>query len=261
VMHRRQFLIGATLTVLGALLSCRTGRADDSPHQWGTVKGQVVWGGDALPPRKNVDVNKDQEHCLSKGPIPDESWVINSANKGIRWAFVWLVPEPGQPKLAINPDVQLIKQSEVVIDQPCCRFEPHALALREGQQLIFKNSAPVAHNVNWTGVLKNPGSNQILPAGQSFAVKGLVADRYPLTVACNIHPWMKAWVRVFDNPYYAVTDPDGNFEIKLVPPGKCRLMVWQESVGYRGGAAGRNGTPIEIKPGMTTDLGKLDIKP
>jgi plastocyanin len=249
------------LAILGTSLLCRTGVAGDSPHRWGTIKGQVVWGGGELPPKKTARVDKDQEHCLSKGPIPDESWVINSDNRGVRWAFVWLAPEPGQPKLSINPELKAIKQHEVVIDQPCCRFEPHALAVREGQELIFKNSAPVAHNVNWTGVLKNPGSNQILPAGQSFAIKGLVVDKYPLTVACNIHPWMKAWVRVFDNPYYAVTDADGNFEIKLAPAGKCRLFVWQESVGYRGGAAGRNGMPIDIKPDTTTDLGRLDIKP
>jgi plastocyanin len=259
-MHPRLFLTGAIFAVLGASLLGRTGRAADPPQQWGTVKGQVVWGGGELPPQKNARVDKDQEHCLSKGPIPDESWVVNSENKGVRWAFVWLAPEPGQPKLAVHPDLKAIKQGEVVIDQPCCRFEPHALAIREGQELVFKNSAPVAHNVNWTGVLKNPGSNQILPAGKSFEIKGLVADRYPLTVACNIHPWMKAWVRVFDNPYYAVTDSDGKFEIKLAPAGKCRLMIWQESVGYRGGAAGRNGMPIEIKPETTTNLGKLDIK-
>jgi hypothetical protein len=259
-MQPRLFLTGAVLAVLSTALLGRTGRATDPPQQWGTVKGQVVWGGGELPPRKDVKVEKDQEHCLSKGPIPDESWVVNSQNKGVRWAFVWLAPEPGQPKLSIHPDLKTIKQGEVVIDQPCCRFEPHALALREGQELVFKNSAPIAHNVNWTGVLKNPGSNQILPAGQSFAVKGLVADRYPLTVACNIHPWMKAWVRVFDNPYYAVTDSDGNFEIKSAPAGKCRLFVWQESVGYRGGAAGRTGMSIEIKPETTTNLGKLDIK-
>jgi plastocyanin len=258
-MHARLFVTGGILAVLSATLLGRTARAADPPQKWGNVKGQVVWGGSALPPQKSVKVDKDQEHCLSKGPIPEESWVVNSENKGVRWVFVWLAPEPGQPKLSVHPDLKAIKQSEVVIDQPCCRFEPHALAIREGQELVFKNSAPIAHNVNWTGVLKNPGSNQILPAGQSLAVKGLVADKYPLTVACNIHPWMQAWVRVFDNPYYAVTDSDGSFEIKSAPAGKCRLVVWQEK-GYRGGAAGRNGMPIEIKPESTTNLGKLDIK-
>src|SRR6516225_474795 len=168
-MHPRLFSTVALLVVLSATLLDQAGRTADPPQQWGTVKGQVVWGGGELPPRKDVKVEKDQEHCLSKGPIPDESWVVNSQNKGVRWAFVWLAPEPGQPKLSIHPDLKTIKQGEVVIDQPCCRFEPHALALREGQELVFKNSAPIAHNVNWTGVLKNPGSNQILPAGQSFA--------------------------------------------------------------------------------------------
>jgi hypothetical protein len=236
-------------------------RAEDADRQWGTVRGQIVWGGGELPPQKELHVNKDEQHCLSKGPVPDESWVINKSNKGVRWVFVWLVPEPGQPKLPVNPELQQVTQKEVVLDQPCCRFEPHAIALRQGQDLIAKNSAPVAHNVNWTGALKNPGGNMTVPAGQSYTIKGLMADRFPVKLVCNIHPWMSAWVRIFDNPYYAITDADGNFEIKLAPAGKCRLMVWQESIGWRGGVAGSKGMPIEIKPGGVTDLGKLDVKP
>jgi hypothetical protein len=244
------------------LLCVEADRALGQGPEWGTVKGQLVWGGAELPPQKNANVNKDEQHCLSKGAIPDESWVINKANKGIRWAFVWLAPEPGQPRLPVHGDLQLVKNKEVTIDQPCCRFEPHALALREGQELIVKNSAPVAHNVNWSGVsLKNAGGNVIVPAGKSFSIKGLAADKFPVKIACNIHQWMSGWVRIFDNPYYAVTDADGNFEIKLAPAGKCRIFVWQESVGYRGGAAGRNGSTIDIKPGGVTELGKLDIKP
>ena len=40
-----------------------------------------------------------------------------------------------------------------------------------------------------------------------------------MQLACNIHGWMKAYVRVFDHPYYAVTDEDGKFEIKLARVG------------------------------------------
>jgi hypothetical protein len=72
---------------------------------------------------------------------------------------------------------------------------------------------------------------------------------------------MSGWVRVFDNPYFAVTDADGNFEIKDAPAGTYRLMIWQESIGYRGGAAGRDGTPVTIKAGAVTDVGPFDVKP
>jgi hypothetical protein len=72
---------------------------------------------------------------------------------------------------------------------------------------------------------------------------------------------MGAWIRVFDHPYFAVTDADGKFEIKNAPAGKCRIVIWQESIGYRGGAKGKEGTPIEVKADGVTELKPFDIQP
>ena len=71
---------------------------------------------------------------------------------------------------------------------------------------------------------------------------------------------MKAYLRVFDHPYYAVTDENGTFEIKLAPAGNCRLIAWHEGVGWVTKGS-RRGTPIAVKAGMTTDLGKVELKP
>lgn len=247
----------------GLFLLHQTGVA--AADDWGGIKGRIVWGGDGEPKLNPITVDKDQDHCLSKGPIPNQDWVVNKENKGIRWTYVWLAPEPDpadpKKKLPIHPSLKAIKEKEVVLDQPCCMFEPHALAIREGQILIAKNSAPIAHNIRWTGGLKNAGGNLIIPAKGEHVIKDLRADRIPVTVACDIHKWMKAWVRVFDHPYFAVTDENGNFEIKNAPAGPCRLIVWHESVGWRGGKEGRNGERITIKAGETSDMGKLDLKP
>jgi hypothetical protein len=232
-------------------------RADDA--QWGTVKGQVVFAGDALPAAKKADVNKDQEHCLSKGPIFTDEWVINPKNKGVRWAIVWLVPEGKEP-LPIHPDLKAIKNKEVVIDQPCCKFEPRVFAMRKGQVLLAKNSSPVPHNVNWGGI-KQTGGNPLVPAGSKVEIDNIKVTDFPIALSCGFHMWMKGWGRMFDHPYFAVTDADGNFEIKNAPAGKCRIVVWQEAVGYRT-ESGKKGDLIEIKPGANpTDLGTLEIKP
>jgi hypothetical protein len=242
--------------------------ADDAA--WGTVKGRIVWGGGDVPApvpvsKELLDKNQDRDHCLSKGPLLSEEWVIHKQNKGIRWTFVWLAPEPGDPKkkLPIHPSLVEIKEKEVSIDQPCCAFIPHALGVRQGQKLVAKNSSPVSHNVNCAGhPLKNPQVNFLIPAGKQLDIDNLQADeRFPVKVSCNIHPWMGAWIRVFDHPYYAVSDENGNFEIKLAPAGEYRLKVWHEAVGWRGGADGRDGQKITIKPNAVTDLGQLDLKP
>jgi len=240
-----------------------TALADAAEKDWSTIKGQVVFAGDKLPEAAELKIDKDQDHCLAKGKILNEEWVVNKTNKGVKNVFVWLAPDPaGAVKtLPIHASLKDLKDKKVEIDQPNCAFIPHALAMREGQVLVAKNSSPIAHNVNATGYpTKNPARNILVPAKSQIELEGLRADEWPVSVACNIHPWMKAWVRIYDHPYFAVTDENGNFEIKLAPAGKWRLRAWHDT-GYRGGKEGKAGQEIEVKGGQVTDLGKLEMKP
>jgi hypothetical protein len=248
------------LFLAGTALACLLRPAHAAAEEWGTVKGQVVFGGQAIPQPKpiNVDNNQDKKHCLSKGPLFSDEWVINKNNKGVRWVFVWLAPAASGAALPVHPSLKEIKQKEVTLDQPCCMFVPHAMAIRKGQEIVTKNSSPVSHNINWTG-FKNPGNNILLPSGGSLKITNLVADRVPLKLSCNIHPWMSGWVRIFDQPYFAVTDENGQFEIKLAPAGDYRLVTWQEAVGYGPGA--RQGVPVTIKGGTVTNAGKIALQP
>jgi hypothetical protein len=235
--------------------------AADDPSGWGTVKGRIVWGAAAVPERKviaAVATHNDKKHCLSKGEILDEDVVVNPKNNGLRWAFVSIGDGTDADKAPpIHPDLKEIKQKEVVMDQPCCMFVPHALAMRQGQVLVAKNSAPVLHNFKWTGnVALRVGGNITLSPKDERRIKNLPAYRIPITINCNIHPWMTARVAVFSHPYFAVTDEDGAFEIAQAPAGNFRLRVSHDK-GWLGGAAGRNGQPIVIKAGAVTDLGNL----
>jgi hypothetical protein len=81
----------------------------------------------------------------------------------------------------------------------------------------------------------------------------LVLETTPIPYKCSIHPWMNGYVRIFDHPYYAVTDEDGAFTLSNAPIGNYRLVVWHETKGFQGGAAGRFGTPIVIN-GPATQL-------
>lgn len=221
-----------------------------------TIKGQVVWAGSDVPKQAPVNVNKDQAACLAKGPILNEEVVVNPSNKGVENVFVWITKTDGtKPPGGAKP-----AKPSVELDQPTCAFEPHALAMEQGQKLIVKNSAPVAHNVNWTGSpAKNPGGNVIVPPGKEHDVINLKADKKAVSVSCNIHGWMKAYIRVFDHPFFAVTDKDGKFEIKNAPTGNYKIWYWSDT-GWKDGAAGSSGFPITIKSGEN-DLGKVEWKP
>jgi len=250
---------------LGALTAGSGALAADDKGEWGVLKGQVIWGGKGVPKAVPLKVDKDQDHCLQNGPLINEEFVVNKDNKGVRYVFVWLTPAPATggkkpaPPLPIHPSLKDLKDKEVVLDQPNCQFVPHVLALRKGQELVVKNSAPINHNVNYQGGTDNPGNNPILPAGKSITVKDLKPSKTPISVSCNIHGWMKAWIRVFDHPYFAVTDADGKFEIKNAPAGDFHMVIWHEGVGWVKG--NKNGIPVKVKAGGETDLGKVEMEP
>lgn len=249
-MRSVRCLAGAV--ALGVLvLSCAAGPARAADGKWGTLKGQVVWGGDSAPERVKLRVDKDQAACLKNGDLLSDEIVVDPKTKGVQWAFVWLAnPKNPAGKLPVNPAFAKVKVKNVVMDQPCCMFEPHALALRQGQTLIAKNSSTIPHNMNIVGGAKNPNINPIIPPGKEQAVSGWKAAPTPVSVSCSIHPWMKAWIRVFDHPYFAVTNAKGEFEIKDAPAGTWNLVVWHEKTGW--GAGGKAGTPVTITAGETT---------
>src|SRR5262249_47260706 len=115
-----------------------------------------------------------------------------------------------------------------------------------------------SHNTNIIGNSASPkaSKNILLPTGGSVTIDASKFQPYhiPNLVKCDIHGWMGARVFVFPHPYFAVTDKDGNFEIKNAPAGKFRLVVLHEGGGW---VAGRQGKLITIEASKTKDLGEF----
>jgi plastocyanin len=253
--YLRAFSVGLAAALVGTAL-------DAAPaDNWGTIKGQVVWDGDA-PTRPEIKPDKDKDECLKKGLLFDDKLVVNTKNKGVRWCLVYLMDVKGFTKdIPVHPKLQKIKQKTVEIDQPCCQFEPHLLAMRQGQTLLVKNSAGISHNVNIIGSGTWPGLNQLVPAGGKFEVKDIPAKYIPYPVKCDIHSWMTGRIAVLKNPYFAITDEDGKFEIKDAPAGEFRLVISHDEGWVIGDdKPTKMGKKITIKAGDTTDLGKIPMK-
>ena len=92
------------------------------------------------------------------------------------------------------------------------------------------NSDPVGHNTNIAGGGTAATINATIPAAKSYAMYEPGGESpEPFAVSCSIHPWMSAQMIVRDSPYFAVTKPDGTFEIANVPAGvPLEFRVWQE---------------------------------
>jgi hypothetical protein len=241
-----------------AALFLASGFSSAADEKWVTIKGQVVFPADKkLPKRSALNVTQDKDHCLSKGDILDESIIVNPKNRGIKNVVVYLRPDDTTgraqfPKDKIFPDDAKRKPAEVVIDQPCCMFVNRVTVARVGDTIVVKNSAPVAHNFFWDSG-NNGAYNITVPKMDKWKMPApLAKENPPIQFKCTILGWMTGYVRIFDHPYYAVTDENGKFEIKNAPAGKYRIVYWHET-GLRGGAKGRFGDPIEIK-GATMEM-------
>ena len=254
------YRIGAALSVAALFALAPSGRSEEK--QWGTIKGKVVLDG-PVPERKKLNVDTDLAFCLKDGAVLSDELVVDPKTKGVRWVMVWLLEEKGGDKIRINP--ALAKAApKVILDQPCCMFEPHVLGMRAGQILESKNSAKVTHNVNIIGGDDNPNKNIAVPPGKSLEVEDWKASPRAVPIQCTIHKWMNCWVRVFDHPYFAVTNEKGEFEIKDAPAGDFRIVVWQESVGWvvhEGEKSGKLGVPVTIKAGATTEIAPFQLTP
>jgi hypothetical protein len=236
----------------------------------GTLKGRVTFVGQ-VPAAKDfteqMEKQADKSHCL-QGPKTDPEWMV-SADKGVANVIVWLRPPDG--KYFDIPGALRHRADEVKMDQPYCMFEPHVLAINPStwdpqtkKQVptaqVFKivNSAPINHNTAWSGnKLLNSGKNEILPAKKgSMAINAKacretdVGGEELLAVNCDIHKWMNAYVGVFDHPYYAVTDKDGNYEIKEAPAdAELTVAYWHQSFNPKSIAKGAKTEKMKLNPG------------
>jgi plastocyanin len=236
-------------TTAGATPSAATPAPTGAVGGWGTLKGQVVFEGTPPPPKvlqEKGKAEKNPEACAVDGPIFAERLVVDAATKGVKNVLVYF-PRP----TSVNEDAKkAFTGKTVVFDQKKCIFEPHVLGMMVGENVTLKSSDPVNHNVNVK--LKQSTFNQTIAGGQSQNYPLSGAERTPGQVVCDIHPWMSAWWMVLDNPYITVTDEKGNFEIKDVPAGAQKVVVWQEFVKGGGFVTPPSGEEISIKPGDAT---------
>jgi len=120
-------------------------------------------------------------------------------------------------------------KDHVVIDQRKMAFIPHVVAVQQGTTVDFLNSDPVGHNVYWPSISGNKKLSHNLgtwPKGEKKPFQ--FNDLGTASLLCNVHPEMSGYVVVVPTPYFAVTDKEGNFEIKNVPAGKYTLKTWSE---------------------------------
>lgn len=220
--------------------------------EWGNLKGRFVYTGNPPTPTA-LNINKDQEVC-GRHNLVNEGLVVSS-DGGLANVVVFLITK----KVPVHADFEATAGDQVTFDNEHCRFEPHILPLRLTQTLVLHNSDPVGHNSKFEPLGDTP-ANPILGPKASFKYRFAKVQNAPVTIACSIHPWMKGYVLPRDNPYVAVSKPDGTFLLKNLPAGNLEFQVWQETAGALAAKADwkKGRFKFKIEAG-DNDLGEIQV--
>jgi hypothetical protein len=184
----------------------------------GTLTGTIKFEGAAPTPAK-IQMEGD-DFCAKANPnAASESVVVN----GDKFQNVIVYVKEGLKNSFDSPT------DPVVLDQKNCQYTPHVVTLQAKQPLKVTTSDETTHNIHPQPKNNKEWNKSQPPKGEPIVETFARAEVIP--VKCNQHPWMKAFIGVFNSPFYAVTDKEGKYEIKGLPPGEYTIEAWHEKLG------------------------------
>ncbi|HZQ91090.1 MAG TPA: carboxypeptidase regulatory-like domain-containing protein [Terriglobales bacterium] len=183
----------------------------------GSVSGTVKYDG-VKPKAAKIDMSQDP---ACKGDNTAETVVGDDGD--LANVFVYVKDGLGDRTFAAPT-------TPVELDQQGCRYHPHVLGVMTGQTVKIVNSDPTTHNIHPTPA-NNREWNESQPPKGAALEKTFAREEIMLPVKCNQHPWMKMYLNVVKSPYFAVTDKDGKYELKDLPPGDYTIAFVHEKLG------------------------------
>jgi plastocyanin len=179
----------------------------------------VTFAGTPPAPEK-IDMSADP---ACKG---DNSWrsiVVDNS----RLANVLVYVKSGLGERKFDP-----LSTKLTVEQKGCTYHPHVAAVMAGQPVEFLDDDMTMHNVH-PKTKNNKEWNQAEQANGGSVTRTFQNPELMILVGCNQHPWMKMYLSVISNPFYAVTGPDGSFTLKGLPPGTYTIAAVQEKLGEK----------------------------
>lgn len=224
-----RILLGLVLPVL-FLTAVQSAAAP--ARESGTIAGVVRFTG-KVPRPKKIDTTDG-------GTIEHKDLVVDEKSRGLRFVMVMLEDAPAQPKLE--------KATPAVLDQRDMVYLPPVLAVQHGQPVRFDNSDTCNHSVMASSKIPANQFNVFVQQGKPHE-HVFEVQKHPVTIGCSLHGWMRAWVFVVPHPWFAVTNAEGKFTLRDVPPGKYTLWLRHPDTGLQ------ERREVEVKAGKVTEVG------
>jgi plastocyanin len=192
----------------------------------GDIHGKITFDGKA-PKMKSLRMDADPVCVANNEVAPRKEWLILDENNGLKNVLVFVKESPSGGSL--EGDLNLVEK-HAVIDQNGCVYVPHVLGVMVGQKLDILNSDGTLHNIHALPKV-NKEFNKAMPRSKKQMTVQFDKSEAPFKVKCDVHPWMGAFIGVFDHPYFAVTGDDGSYVISGLEPGDYVIEAWHEKLG------------------------------
>ena len=189
-----------------------------------TLEGKVTFEGQAPVPKEiSVKGNPECAALHPGGAIASEELVVN--NGALQNVFVY-VKEGLQDYSFTTPT------EPVTIENFKCTYMPHVIGVRVGQPVNFLNRDSTLHNIH-SYPKASKAFNLGLPLVGMKQTKKFDAPEIMVPLKCDVHPWMLGYIGVMAHPYFSVSDMNGRFKLKNLPPGKYVIEAWHEKLGVQ----------------------------
>lgn len=192
----------------------------------GAISGTILFTGTV--PSAKIDTSMDPG-CASggKSELPTEQFVVHDDH--LANVYVYVKSGPPTAMRDSGRSAQF-----VVVDQKDCQFRPHVVAVAAGGSVEFRNSDGTMHNVHTN---PNEIDNESIDVSQgphgAPQRKQFVKPELMIPVRCNVHPWMNAFVNVSATRFFDVSDADGHFDLRGMPPGDYVIAAVHEKLGEK----------------------------
>lgn len=185
----------------------------------GRVSGKVTFKG--AVPELVLAVTQDKEKCHHEGGDQKSPRLKVNATGGVAETVVYLKAiAQGKPMKAMKAARRL--------DQEACAYVPFVQVAPFKDTIEIINSDPLNHNVH--GRIGAEDAFNLAMPNTAWPQKQTIAKRLTrpgiITVNCDVHNWMSAYIWSVRHPYYAVTAEDGSYELADIPPGEYELAIW-----------------------------------
>lgn len=215
-----------------------------------------TFAGSGPPARAQESYGQLRGHVELRNPVHDDSRIVSKEISAIYQKNAASTPLAFEPLnfvvyLDEVPPARIVPLAEkpavrprFVMDQKGLTFVPHVLPILAGSTVEFPNSDPVYHNVFSFSKTRTFDLGRY-PTGRSKAITfnqpGLVK------VYCDMHSQMNAFILVLANPYFTLSDENGNYAIRDIPAGVYKAKAWFARLPEKNAS-------VTIRPGETATL-------